>query len=113
MQCKGYMIRKVNWHKLEKDYPEQFLNIKMKNFCFYINKIKSLISLAKERDVKIFNVRSDYNQIIYLDEKNIRKTYSVIAKQLKESWSNPDYTVLSGNHTSRSEQKMLSYEQQV
>ena len=98
---KGFMIRKVHWQRLDKNYPDQFINIKMNNFKFYNNKIKVMISLAKQKDLELYQARADYVQIVYLKEDMLDEKIKEIAVELTNQWNNPE------NHQPRVEESAI------
>lgn len=59
-ECHGYSIRKSNWKKIMDEFPDFFSILKRKVLYEYITKIRKPILQFKEKDIKHYDKRSDF-----------------------------------------------------
>ena len=83
--CSGFSVRKRNWHALETQHSILYQHIKRKALFFYIQRIRRPLLEQKNQDIRHYQTRADYKQVLYLRNIDNNEIQKIVEQELAKS----------------------------
>lgn len=79
-----YAIRRQEWHDIMQEFPELFRVVKHKCFEFYFNQVQRPMMQQKLMDIKGFDKRTDFSQVLTVRANTFQEMKSCVNKIFSE-----------------------------